>query len=59
MLGRAVVSRNGEHITIDGGEPDDLNRRLVEAGIRVTELVRERRTLEEVFLEMTESSVFA
>jgi ABC-type multidrug transport system ATPase subunit len=59
VLGRMVAGRDGEHITIESGDSDDLNRRLVETGIRVRELVLERRTLEEVFLEKTESSVFA
>jgi ABC-2 type transport system ATP-binding protein len=59
VLGRAVAERDGEHITVESGDSDDLNRRLVETGIRVRELVLERRTLEEVFLEKTESSVFA
>jgi hypothetical protein len=43
----------------DGLAAAVLNRRLVEAGVRVSELIEERRTLEEVFLSMTESSVFA
>ncbi len=59
VLGRVVVGRDGEHITVEGGHAEDLNRRLVETGIRVRELILERRTLEEVFLEKTESSVFA
>jgi ABC-type multidrug transport system ATPase subunit len=59
VLGRVVAGRDGEHLTIESGDSDDLNRRLVETGIRVRELVLERRTLEEVFLEKTESSVFA
>jgi ABC-2 type transport system ATP-binding protein len=59
VLGDAVEEREGEHLVASAGSPDDVNRKLVEAGVRVRELVLERRTLEEVFLEMTESSVFA
>jgi ABC-type multidrug transport system ATPase subunit len=59
VLGDAVVERDGEHLVVDGLPADVLNRRLVEAGVRVSELIGERRTLEEVFLSMTESSVFA
>ncbi len=59
VLGDAVVERDGEHLVVDGLPADVLNRRLVEAGVRVSELIQERRTLEEVFLSMTESSVFA
>jgi hypothetical protein len=33
-----------------------LNRALVEAGIAVSELRRERASLEEVFLELTEEA---
>jgi ABC-2 type transport system ATP-binding protein len=59
VLGDAVVSRDGDGLIAEGIAPDVLNRRLVEAGVRVSELIEERRTLEEVFLSMTESSVFA
>jgi ABC-type multidrug transport system ATPase subunit len=59
VLGGAVVERDGDHLIVAEGEPDQVNKRLVEAGVRVRELILERRTLEEVFLEMTESSVFA
>jgi len=59
VLGGAVVERNGEWVTALSAAPEDVNRQLVEAGVRVRELIVERRTLEEVFLEMTESSVFA
>jgi ABC-2 type transport system ATP-binding protein len=59
VLGDAVVERDGDHLVVDGLPADVLNRRLVEAGVRVSELIQERRTLEEVFLSMTESSVFA
>jgi ABC-2 type transport system ATP-binding protein len=59
VLGDAVVARDGESLTVNGIPPEDVNRRLVEAGVRVRELVQERLSLEEVFLESTEASVFA
>jgi ABC-2 type transport system ATP-binding protein len=59
VLGDALVARDGESLTVNGIPPEDVNRRLVEAGVRVRELVQERLSLEEVFLESTEASVFA
>lgn len=58
-LGSAVVGRHGDQLLVSAGQSDEVNRRLVEAGVRVQELVQERLTLEEVFLAETESSVFA
>ncbi|CAN5660699.1 ABC transporter ATP-binding protein [soil metagenome] len=40
-------------VHLDGMAPDELNRHLVAAGVRVRQLVVERRTLEEVFLDLT------
>jgi ABC-type multidrug transport system ATPase subunit len=40
-------------VHLDGVSPELLNRRLVEGGVRVRELVVERPTLEDVFLELT------
>jgi ABC-type multidrug transport system ATPase subunit len=40
-------------VHLDGMAPEALNRRLVEGGVRVRELVVERPTLEQVFLELT------
>jgi ABC-2 type transport system ATP-binding protein len=59
VLGDALTARDGESLTVNGIPPEDVNRRLVEAGVRVRELVQERLSLEEVFLENTEASVFA
>src|SRR4051794_12901959 len=47
LLGSAVVARDGDHLTVSGGEPEEINRTLVGAGVRVRELIVERRTLEE------------
>jgi ABC-type multidrug transport system ATPase subunit len=38
---------------LDGTAPEALNRRLVDGGVRVRELVVERPTLEDVFLRLT------
>jgi ABC-2 type transport system ATP-binding protein len=40
-------------VTVDASRAADVNRRLVEAGIPVTGLVIERRTLEQAYLEAT------
>jgi ABC-2 type transport system ATP-binding protein len=38
---------------LNGYQPEDVNRLLVEAGVRVRELSQERRSLEDVFLDLT------
>ena len=48
-----VVDRSGEHLVVRHDDPAALNARLVAAGIRVAELMPERRTLEQVVLELT------
>ena len=56
MSGSRVESqdqRRGLRIRLDGLAPEDLNARFVGAGIRVRELVRERLSLEEVFIRLT------
>jgi ABC-2 type transport system ATP-binding protein len=40
-------------VHLDGTSPETLNRRLVDGGVRVRELVVERPTLEDVFLRLT------
>jgi ABC-type multidrug transport system ATPase subunit len=40
-------------VQLDGTSPEALNRRLVDGGVRVRELVLERPTLEDVFLRLT------
>jgi ABC-2 type transport system ATP-binding protein len=42
-------------VHLDGTTPEALNRRLVDGGVRVRELVVERATLEEVYLRLTGS----
>ena len=50
-LGERHPDRLAVHL--DGTAPEALNRRLVDGGIRVRELVVERPTLEDVFLRLT------
>jgi ABC-2 type transport system ATP-binding protein len=48
-----VVDRSGDRLVVRHDDPAALNARLVAAGVRVVELVPERRTLEQVVLERT------
>ena len=48
-----VVDRSGDHLVVRHDDPAALNARLVAAGIRVAELMPERRTLEQVVLDLT------
>ncbi|HKF00449.1 MAG TPA: ABC transporter ATP-binding protein [Actinomycetes bacterium] len=55
LPGLRVDERHEDRLLVhlDGVAPEVLNRRLVEGGVRVRELVPERPTLEERFLELT------
>ncbi|TCK21217.1 ABC transporter ATP-binding protein [Pseudonocardia endophytica] len=53
LLGRAVDERDGDALLVRADDPAALNAHLVGAGVVVTELVAERRTLEQVVLERT------
>jgi ABC-2 type transport system ATP-binding protein len=48
-----VVDRDGGTLVVRHDDPAALNARLVGAGVRVTGLAVERRTLEQVVLELT------
>ena len=48
-----VVDRSGDHLVVRHDDPAALNARLVAAGVRVAELAPERRTLEQVVLDLT------
>jgi len=48
-----VVDRSGDRLVVRHDDPAALNARLVAAGIPVAELVPERRSLEQVVLELT------
>jgi hypothetical protein len=40
-------------VTVDPGQAAQLNRRLVEGGVEVSELTSSERSLEEIFLSLT------
>jgi ABC-type multidrug transport system ATPase subunit len=53
VLDGQLEHRDGDRLVVRGIAPEDLNARLVQAGARITELVSERRTLEDVVLAVT------
>jgi ABC-2 type transport system ATP-binding protein len=53
LLDGQVVSRDGSRLVVRHPDPAGLNALLVEAGLRVAGIVPERRTLEQVVLEVT------
>jgi ABC-2 type transport system ATP-binding protein len=53
MLNGQLVTRDGENLLIRHGDPAALNAMLVEAGLRVASITEQRRTLEQVVLEVT------
>jgi ABC-2 type transport system ATP-binding protein len=56
LAGAVQVTGRSEHgltVELDGHDPGALNRRLVDGGVTVTELVLERPSLEDVFLRLT------
>jgi ABC-type multidrug transport system ATPase subunit len=52
-LNGQVASRDGDQLVVTGTDPAQLNTRLVSAGLRVTEIRPERRSLEDLVLELT------
>lgn len=48
-----VERRRGGELIVRSSDPAALNARLVAAGVRVTSLIEQRRTLEDVVLEVT------
>jgi len=55
LLDGAVAERDGDRLFVRGTDVAELNARLVRADIRVAEIGAERRTLEQVVLEVTGS----
>src|SRR5215204_270974 len=55
LPGVRLGERRPDRLTVhlDGTAPEALNRRLVDGGVRVRELVVERSTLEDVYLRLT------
>jgi ABC-type multidrug transport system ATPase subunit len=55
LLGDKVLRRDADRLTVAADDPAALNAALVGAGVRVTELIPRRRSLEEVFLDLTDA----
>jgi ABC-type multidrug transport system ATPase subunit len=55
LLDGQVASRDGDRLFVTAADPAALNARLVTAGIRVTGISPERRSLEELVLSVTSS----
>jgi ABC-type multidrug transport system ATPase subunit len=53
LLDGQVVGRTGDELVVRGDDPAELNAKLVAAGIPVAELAAQRRSLEQVVLEVT------
>jgi ABC-type multidrug transport system ATPase subunit len=56
LLDGTVERRDGTTLTVRHADPGALNARLVRAGVRVTEMAAERRSLEQVVLDATTTS---
>jgi ABC-type multidrug transport system ATPase subunit len=56
LLDGKVEGRDGRLLTVRHPDPGDLNAELVAAGIRITEIGPERRSLEQVVLDATTTS---
>jgi len=56
LLDGRVEKRDGQVLTVRHPNPGDLNAELNAAGIRVTEIAAERRSLEQVVLDATTTS---
>ena len=56
LLDGRVEVRDGQTLTVRHADPGALNASLVEAGVTVTSMVSERRTLEQVVLDATTGS---
>ena len=52
-LNGQVASRDGDQLVVAEADPAELNTRLVTAGLRVTEIQPERRSLEDLVLDLT------
>ena len=53
VLDGQLEHRDGDQLVVRGLAPEELTARLVQAGARITELVSERPTLEDVVLAVT------
>jgi ABC-type multidrug transport system ATPase subunit len=53
MLNGQVEWRDGNRLVVRASDPAELNSRLVAGGVRVREIAEQRRTLEQVVLDVT------
>jgi ABC-2 type transport system ATP-binding protein len=53
LLDGRILERDGSRMVVSGGDTAELNSLLVGSGVRVSELAPERRSLEQVVLELT------
>jgi ABC-type multidrug transport system ATPase subunit len=58
-VGGALIKADGDWLTVESDDAAGLNARLQSAGVRVSEIHVERRSLEDVFLAHTRASVFS
>jgi ABC-2 type transport system ATP-binding protein len=52
-LNGQVASRDGDRLVVTAADPAELNARLVAAGLRIVEIRPERRSLEDLVLDLT------
>ena len=55
LLGGRVVRRDGDRLIVRSADPAAVNAGLVAGGVRVRELIAERRSLEQVVLDATQA----
>jgi ABC-type multidrug transport system ATPase subunit len=55
LLGERVERRDGDRLLVADADPAEVNARLVAAGLRVSEIGPERRSLEDLMLSVTGS----
>jgi ABC-type multidrug transport system ATPase subunit len=56
VLGSRLAEREGDRLVVAGADPAAINAQLTAAGLRVTEIWPERRSLEELVLSVTTGS---
>jgi ABC-type multidrug transport system ATPase subunit len=56
VLGRRVADRDGDRIIVADGDAAGVNAELTAAGLRITEIAPERKSLEELVLSVTTGS---
>jgi hypothetical protein len=56
LLGSRVAQRDGDRLIVADADPAGVNAQLTTAGLRITEIWPERRSLEELVLSVTTGS---